>query len=66
MCRRVAVTANAPQKPRETDREVGTTGCPTKEERAAHDRASIALPPRSGYNFATISSAVLTFHTFNP
>lgn len=52
MCRRVAVTANAPQKPRETDREVGTT----KEERAAHDRASIALPPRSGYNFATISS----------
>lgn len=52
MCRRVAVTGNAPQKPRETDREVGTT----KEERAAHDRASIALPPRSGYNFATISS----------
>ena len=48
------MTANAPQKPREIDREV------------AHDRASIALPPRSGYNFATISSAVLTFHTFNP
>lgn len=37
------MTANAPQKPRETDREVGTT----KKEGTAHDRASIALPPIS-------------------
>lgn len=61
MCRRVAVTANAPQKPRETDWEVGTAGCPTKEERAAHDRASIALPPQFCHHFVH-----LTLHTFNP
>lgn len=45
----------AAETERERAAEVGTTGCPTKEERAAHDRASIALHPRSGYNFATIS-----------
>lgn len=49
MCPRVAVTANAPQKPRERERvseskrEVGSTDRTTKEEEAVHDRASIAL-----------------------
>lgn len=48
------MTANAPQKPRETDREVGTT----KKEGTAHDRASIALPPISvgGQTFVVLSS----------
>lgn len=48
------MTANAPQKPRETDRQVGTT----KKEGTAHDRASIALPPISvgGQTFVVLSS----------
>lgn len=48
------MTANAPQIPRETDREVGTT----KKEGTVHDRASIALPPISvgGQTFVMLSS----------
>lgn len=54
------MTANAPQIPRETDREVGTT----KKEGTAHDRASIALPPISvgGQTFVMLSRIRLPFY----